>query len=84
MQATIQDITKVGDSMISIFYALSDGSQKSFQMNIDDATSESILDTIQKEVDRLDSIDGKIQDLKNELINSKPILATSLSAIKVK
>jgi len=70
MIATIQSVSKIGTSeMIGVSVVFTDGSQKEFQFN-SSATKDEIKAEIKTEVNRLNSIEGKVANLQ-ELVGKE-------------
>jgi len=70
MTATITSVSKIGTSeMIGVSVVFTDGSQKEFQFNAS-ATKEEIKAEIKTEVNRLNSIEGKVVNLQ-ELVGKE-------------
>ncbi len=61
--ATINYISKVGDETIGVGVTFSDGSNKEFLLPID-SDKPTIRQTVKAEVTRLNSIEGKVQQLQ--------------------
>ena len=63
MTLTIQNVNKIGETEIEVIYQLSDGSIRNMRFNID-VDKPTIRQSLKDELNRLDSIDGKVSTLK--------------------
>jgi hypothetical protein len=64
LTGTITHISKVGDTQISVSVTVSDGSIKEFALPIDTEKA-AIRQVVRDEIKRLNSIEGKVEDLQS-------------------